>query len=499
LSNSTASITIAVNSGTPLVVNNPNLAPGTKSAGTQATTVVNVDAPIGDDTFTVDDFDATGGTGNLLAANSIPFDVVIDTANTVPITLNGNLGKIACAPIAPFVSGTAPTFTLVGPAGQIALMPEDADGNIIVAPGVVPTLTLASATSGAATITSTSTANQYVVNPTTVGTATALTASGTNLAGTAVTSTCTITREEALYVVNHSIQGTNPAIDIYPASAATSATPIATIAGSRADVNQPQYIAVANTGQVYVSNQGPQPGATYGPTQGYIAIYAPAASGNVAPTGTISGLRQPTGLSFDPKGDLFSTTAYSIDEYAPPVKPGATRFDYLGYGLPYTVPDSGESECYANYVDANSEVYLACSNEIEYWAAGWTPTTAGTAVEFPEGADVSLVGVTASSTTGTPGSIYATLSDNNLNSIAEFQAGASGDTTVPTLIKSTGFSQPFGLWFDGTAFYVTNFGNGTVEIFSSATLFATGVASATLTLPVGPGTGAAAPYGVTTE
>ena len=202
LSPSTQSITIAGTGFPTLEVDNPNIA---SSASPSPSTTQTVDAPVGTDTFTVTDYDALKGAGHVLAANGVQFTVVIDQANVVPITLNGNLASIVCAPVAPnvfdTVAGTNGAYTQNAATGQIILMPEDAGGNIIVAPGTIPALTLAATTPSQATVTPFSgTANEFNVGLTTVGLVVALTASGTDLSGAAVTNTsCSDTLAGPLY------------------------------------------------------------------------------------------------------------------------------------------------------------------------------------------------------------------------------------------------------------------------------------------------------------
>jgi hypothetical protein len=331
LSPSTESITIAVNGGTPLVFKNPNVAGGTTSTSAPSTSVV-VQAPVGSDTFSVNDYDTTTGTGNLLAENAIPYTVAADQQNVIPITLNGNLAQVFCSGVGPYLSPTGTiaaaspqAFTVTGPAGQINVIPEDADGNIIVSPGTVPTLTLAASTPSQASVAPTSTANEFTVNPSVVGTAVTLNVSGTNLSGTVISNSCTVTRQLAIYITNHfnnavgsaqySTAAQSASVTVYPASATGAATPTATIEGSNTELASVQYVAVDPYGNIFVSNLGPQPGATFGPTSGFISIYAAGANGNVAPVNTIPNLQTPEGLAFDKNGMLYALSIDRIQEY----------------------------------------------------------------------------------------------------------------------------------------------------------------------------------------
>jgi hypothetical protein len=105
----------------------------------------------------------------------------------------------------------------------------------------------------------------------------------------------------------------------------------------------------------------------------------------------------------------------------------------------------------------------------------------------------SWLGVTASSTSGTAGSIYTPTFNNNQSQVDDFAAGSNG-TSVPTIITGTEISSPFDIFMDSTgAFYLTNYATSTVGIYTSATTLTTGLATESIT------TGISYPYGVTVE
>ena len=499
LSNSTKSVSIQVGSAAATVVNNPNLTPGTGSAGTQQTSVVNITAPVGTDSFTVNDYDAIAGAGNLLAANTISFSVIFDQANVVPVTLNGNLGKIGCAPVAPFVSGTSSALVLTGPAGTVQAEPEDADGNIIIAPGNIPAVTLAAPTPAPAAspvevVSAGASTNQYIVNPLTVATATTINGTGKNLAGQTVTGTCSITRDLAMYVANHGQQGGSPSVSIYDVAAPTSAeTPTAIIAGANAAQSQIQFPAVDNHGNLYLSNQGPVPSATYGPTVGYIDVYGPAAYGNTAPISQFTGLQRPTGLSFDTLGNLYSVQGQVLNEYAPGAMGSSAPINTINYyaATGGTDLELGDEDCDGNFVDAAFTLYVACAGGSFTYAKGSTGTVAPTLVITPPGdtsmtfASDSWLGIAADSA----GNIYMPQSNNNLNMISKY----SSTGTLGTPIKGV-YSQPWDIYISpAQAVYLTNFGSSTVDVYRSTTLLTAGVSTVTIT------SGVSFPYGVTVE
>jgi len=88
-----------------------------------------VSAPVGSDTFTVNLYDATNGTGSLLSTGTLTQTIVAGQANSVNVTFNGVVASLAVA-IANVVSP--------GTAGSVGVTVNalDADGNTIVGPGV---------------------------------------------------------------------------------------------------------------------------------------------------------------------------------------------------------------------------------------------------------------------------------------------------------------------------------------------------------------------------
>ncbi len=87
-------------------------------------------------------------------------------------------------------------------------------------------------------------------------------------------------------------------------------TQIRSLGGSATGINGPYGIAYDSTGNLYVASSS-------------IVVFAPGASGNVAPSRTIStGIAVPSGIALDAANDLFvsdgtTTTSASIPVYAP--------------------------------------------------------------------------------------------------------------------------------------------------------------------------------------
>ncbi len=86
-------------------------------------------APIGSDTFTVNLYDGTNGTGNLLSTGSLTQTIGYQN-NTVSVTFNGVVASL--------VVSLSPTSVTVGTSATVGLTVNalDSDGNTIIAPGV---------------------------------------------------------------------------------------------------------------------------------------------------------------------------------------------------------------------------------------------------------------------------------------------------------------------------------------------------------------------------
>ena len=489
VSPSTKSVSIVVNGSSTTVANNPAF-----TGMPASTSVVNVNAPVGPDTFLVTSFDQLSAAGNILGQVSVPFTVVLDVANTLSVTLNGNLEKIACQAIAPFVTGTT-AMTLVGPAGQLALLPEDADGNVIVAPGTIPALALTPATPSQATVTSTSTPNEFNVNLLVSGTAVTLNGTGSDLNGDAISTTCNITRVPALYVANHGVGGASPSITIYPASATSASTPTATLAGSNTELTAIQFLAVDPKGNLFVTNQGPLPTATFGPDAGFVSIYSPGTGqvGNQAPIATIPNINTPEGIAFDSNNALHVLSIDRVTTY-PSSADGVTAPAAASSTLMGSNTDL--FSCYGMFVDTTGIVYTACSDVLNIFAAGASGNATPAEVESLGATSMSFsshswLDVAADSS----GNFYAPASNQNLDFVEEFAAGSGANpaaTPLPTLSKSVDYNQPIGDWVDSSNnIYVANYGSSTVDIFDSAAAFVAGLPTNTVS------TGINAPYGVT--
>lgn len=87
ISPSTQSIGVAVNSGTEQIFDALPTSPGCSVTESGTTCTVTIDAAVGTDTFVVHAYSGAGGTGAILDSTTFTSTIVIDTTNTLNITL----------------------------------------------------------------------------------------------------------------------------------------------------------------------------------------------------------------------------------------------------------------------------------------------------------------------------------------------------------------------------------------------------------------------------
>ena len=87
ISPSTQSIGVTVNSGTEQIFDAQATSPGCSVTESGITCTVTIDAAVGTDTFVVHAYSGAGGTGAILDSTTFTSTIVIDTTNTLNITL----------------------------------------------------------------------------------------------------------------------------------------------------------------------------------------------------------------------------------------------------------------------------------------------------------------------------------------------------------------------------------------------------------------------------
>jgi len=179
ISPSTQSVSMQVDTGTPIVT---NLTPGSPDC--------NVPAPLsplvctlplavtpGTHTFTLTTFDGLAGAGNVLSTNSAPFTVVANQANVVNLTLAGVPASLLVEPgsgDAQIVGSGSAGFQFTGEVPHtVVVLPQDADGNLILGPGaptISASVTGASSASGLSVAPASGNPNAFTLSSTGFGT-----------------------------------------------------------------------------------------------------------------------------------------------------------------------------------------------------------------------------------------------------------------------------------------------------------------------------------------
>lgn len=237
-------------------------------------------------------------------------------------------------------------------------------------------------------------------------------------------------------------------IDVFAPGATGNVAPLRTIGGASSGINGPADVAVDANGDVYSSNFN----------SSTITEYAPGASGNATPIRTIggsaTGLSQNDDISLAPDGTLYvGNFGGPITIYAPgatgnaaPVRMITTLTGVDGLG-----------------VDATGTLYADTSGGVDVFAPGAngaaTPirTITGPSTNLSAPDDVKV---------GFGGQLF--VSDGN-NSVEAFAPGASGNATPTQSISgsATNLTEVDDLAVDPTGMvYVTNFGASGVVAFA---------------------------------
>jgi len=426
VSPSTASITIAQNNGTPVVVNLSTLNPACSSSGGTLTCSANFPATVGtNQLFTVIAYDAQNGAGNVLSQNSVTADIVQNMANQVDLTLNGAIASmqlVLAQPTPP--EGASATIPLT-------INAMDADSNIIVGPGSFdngPIVLSNSDTSGATTLSATSIGDPSVAitvayngNPIPGGIATFSASAGGGSIQTSGAQDALLVPQPKIYVANFG----NSTVTTYNPDG-TRTTP--TIS---AGLSNPFGVAIDAAGKIYVTNQFIHTVTTYNPD-------------GTQTTPTISsGLNRPFGVAVDAAGKIYvanegnnTVTTYNPD--------GTQTTPTISIGLNNPLGVA---------VDAAGKIYIANAGGTvtTYNPDGTqtTPTISG-GLSGPNGVTVDAAG-----------KIYVT----NAGSYTVTTYNPDGTQTTPTI--SSGINGPEGEAVDAAGkIYVENANTQTVTTYN---------------------------------
>ncbi len=282
-----------------------------------------------------------------------------------------------------------------------------------------------------------------------------------------------------IYVANHSKNGSNASIAVFPANGSGNIAPLQLIAGPNTQLDQIQFPAVDSNGTIYATNQGSS-------LAGSLVAFDPTAKGNVFPTSAISGFNTPTGVTTDGAGNIYVATVDHIYEYARGATGNAMPIRSIGAN-PNEASKTGLAGPYGIVIDGTGKIYVAQSEAIYVFAAGASGNVAPVQnISGMGSAFASDLSVAVDST----GRIYCT--NFSINTINIYPAGATGAAQPMTVVTSAALNEPFGIALDkNDNIYVANYGNSSVVEFPAGSSGA-----AVGTVISGTMTGIDHPYGI---
>jgi len=469
ISPSTLSLTLAIDGNVVATQNAPS--------GGSLTTTITVPAPVASDTFAIALYDQPGGAGNLLGKVTVVQTIAAGFLNVVRATVNGQLAKIGIDPQSAFVEGsTAAGFTLVGDqALPVALLPEDADGNVIVMPGAIPALALS--TSGSAiTAAPDPSANTFDLEAVAPAAAQSFVASGTNLDGATVSTTFTVSALAAVYVAQYRTQkvlvydelGTQLPLAATLFAGASNPQGVTFVPGSTpgsgrlvvTDATDSKVFEYDESGNL-TAPAGTFPGldqpffATYDSASAAVLVpeynddvmSAYAISGTALAAGPFAHLSQPVSAAFDPHA-----SAVFVVNFGP-----ATIAKYDSAGNPLVVgtaaPSAGPHPMGATFDSNNDEIYVADAGyPVVELPEGGPPqpstiaafTETDTAISNPGGGTSSFTGLTyATDVVFDPYRKWLYVTDAGANKTVAFNESGVSETLGPSPFPNQ--SEPEGI------------------------------------------------------
>jgi 6-phosphogluconolactonase (cycloisomerase 2 family) len=257
-----------------------------------------------------------------------------------------------------------------------------------------------------------------------------------------------------IYVASSNWAGTDR-VTVYAAGASGNATPIQTISGSNTGLSDIYGIALDAAGDIYVASA-----AQNGPGAQSVNVFAPGATGNVAPMRTISGaatlLSEPIGVAVDPTGNLYvvnqAGSGTAVDVFAPnangnvpPIQTIAgsnTGLNASAYGVAWHHGPPAVGRIYVT--EASPAVAIFRANQTGNVTPAKTISGALTDLDGPIGIAVGGAGrIYVTNATASGGGFYS------VTKYASFTALAAGNNNVAPLQMivgaNTGLSQPAGI------------------------------------------------------
>jgi hypothetical protein len=290
-------------------------------------------------------------------------------------------------------------------------------------------------------------------------------------------------RAPGIYVTNG-----NDTVTVYALTASGNAAPVRRLSGASTQLSVPIGIAVDAKNDLLVANR----------TGGKVTVYPALATGDVAPTGTLTstGMDSPEGLVVGPAGDLYVSTCPgcgtanggSVGVFHFPGGSASSDFTLAGTNTGFTDP-----ACLALDGSGNLWVANAFGGDVALFAAGatgnatptssFTPSPAANIQSLAYGDDTLFLGVPSVGielyVTSTTGSASAT-------------ATLSSSTQLP-------INYPAGMFVDSTAspptVYLDDYGASAVYVIHTSGT-APNLTVASVTTLQGAATGLSGPVGI---
>jgi len=283
------------------------------------------------------------------------------------------------------------------------------------------------------------------------------------------------------------------AVTAYPLTANGNIAPTQNIVGAATGLGFPRRVVLDSTLNIYVANAPAAGGHS-------ITVYAPAATGNVAPlrtiTGAATGLTGVDGLAIDGGGNLFAANCATCFHSS-----GSDGILIFAAGANGNVAPTNTIAGAATTLNAPTALTFDASGNLLVSNGGGSSVTT-----FAPGAtgNVAPIATIAGAATGLTGNdpecvrndaaglIYVCV--NNTSTIAVFAAGANGNVApVRTLSgAATGLVTPTSVSFDTTGnMYVANAGGNTITVYApgatgnQAPMFTVSGAATGLVTPIG--------------
>ena len=380
ISPSAVSVSISANGRAPTIADISSGSPNCTAMGAGRVCTVALQAPVGQDTFTIAQYDGPNATGTLLGAGTAITTVVAGTTTLNVIALDPDGNTI----VGPGTYSVPITLSVNDPTGQTTLGTSTITGPSTVpvtvnyAGGLGTSATISASASGATTASvvftpiiqavyyvANANANTLTAYPLTANgnTAPVRTVSGGLTGLNFVTSLANDTAGN-LYVANAATQ-----VEVFAPPANGNVAPIRTIAGANTGITGPSDLFIDAQNTLYIANCGACSGFSGVEA---VLVFAAGASGNVAPireiTGSNTGFSGTTAVALDGAGNmLVADSSGSPSIFVFP----ATATGNVAPSGSINGSNTGLNEPQCVYVDITGEIYVCnFSNTITVYAAG---------------------------------------------------------------------------------------------------------------------------------